>query len=201
MPRERDRPRLQTPPSLGFDAALHERHHWWRSLLFKGAVCGAATALLWWVSGWTGLLVALMLWARAFASDLFALGETLGRGLKAVAFRPVQGRFYAFKGHRVRVLDDELLPQRWIALQDLSTALDAPLPVAVLRRRLPQALREERDGAYVLDEAAMTWLRERRSDRATRLALWVEREVWYPARGRKAGGGAKKEAPEDAPSE
>lgn len=171
---------------LGFDAASHEKHHWWRSLLFKLAVCGAATALLWWVSGWAGMLVALMLWGRAFAPDLVALGETVGRGLKALAFRPVQGRYYAFKGQRIRVLDDELLPQRWIALDDLATALDAPMPAAVLRRRESQAVRDLRDGIYVLDEAALAWLREQRGDRAGRLAQWIEREVWYPARGRKA---------------
>ncbi len=185
---------------LGFDAVSHEKHHWWRSLLFKGGVCGAATALLWWASGWAGLLVALMLWARAFADDLVALAETMGRQLKILAFRPVQGRFYAFKGHRIRVLDDELLPQRWLALEDLATALDAPMPAAVLRRR-NCSLREERDGVYVLDESVLAWLREQRDDRATRLAHWVEREVWYPARGRKASYAQKKGASEDAPSD
>jgi len=185
--------------SLGFDATSHEKHHWWRSLLFKAVVCGAATALLWWASGWAGLLVALMLWGRAFASDLVALGETAGRGLKSLAFRPVQGRFYAFKGHRIRVLEDELLPQRWIALKDLATALEAPMPAAVLRRRQP--LREERDGVYVLDEVALGWLREQRNDRAGRLAHWVEREVWHPARGRKASYAQKKGAPADSPGE
>lgn len=186
---------------LGFDAASHDKHHWWRSLLFRLAVCGAVTVLLWWASGWAGLLVALMLWARAFAADLVAFGEVLGRGLKQLAFRPVQGRFYAFKGHRVRVLDDELLPQRWIALDDLATALEAPIPAAVLRRRQAQALREQRDGLYALDEVALAWLREQRGDRAGRLAHWVEREVWYPARGRKASYSPGKRASEDAPSD
>ena len=184
---------------LGFDAASHEKHHWWRSLLFKLAVCGAATALLWWASGWAGMLVALILWGRAFASDLVALGETVGRGLKALAFRPVQGRYYAFKGHRIRVLDDDIERHRWIALEDLSTALGAPMPAASLRRRHPQSVREQRDGSYVLDEVVLTWLREQRGDRAGRLAHWVEREVWYPARGRKASYAQKKGASEDAP--
>ncbi len=171
---------------LGFDAAGHERHHWWRSLLFKLALCGGVTALLWWMGGWAGLLASLMLWGRAFAADLIALSETSWLGLRFLAFRPVQGRFYQFKGHRIRVLDDEVDAHRWIALDDLSTALGAPLPLRTLRRDQPQALRELRDGCYWLDEAALAWLRAQRSDRAGRLAQWVEREVWYPARGRKA---------------
>lgn len=183
---------------LGFDAASHERHHWWRSLLFKLLLCGGVTALLWWVGGWTGLLACLMLWGRAFAADLMALGETGWRGLRHLAFRPVQGRFYQFKGHRMRVLDDEVDARRWIALDDLSTALGTPLPLRTLRRSQPQALRDERDGSYWLDDAALTWLRAQRGDRAGRLALWVEREVWYPARGRKASY-QQKGAPGPAP--
>jgi hypothetical protein len=171
---------------LGFDAASHEKHHWWRSLLFRLAVCGGVTAMAWWFSGWMGLLVSLLLWGRVFADDLIDLAGVVWRGLRHEAFKPVQGHFYQFKGHRLRVLDDELLPQRWIALDDLATALGAPMPAASLRKRDPKAVSEQDDGAYVLDDAALAWLREQRSDRAGRLAQWVEREIWYPARGRKA---------------
>ncbi|CAM3889547.1 hypothetical protein [Roseateles saccharophilus] len=177
-------PRREPP---GFDAAAHERHHWWRSLLLKLALCSGVSALLWWSSGWAGLLVSVMLWARALAGDLMALLETAWRSLRQLAFRPVQGHFYQFKGQRIRVVDDDLDAHRWIALQDLATALGAPMPAAVFRRRQPQALRERPDGVYLLDQAALAWLGEQRSERAGRLRLWVEREVWYPARGRRAG--------------
>jgi hypothetical protein len=170
----------------GFDAASHEKHHWWRSLLFRLAVCGAVTAAAWWSSGWTGLLISLMFWGRVFAADVIDLAGVAWRGLRHEAFEPVQGRFYQFKGHRIRVLDDELLPQRWLALDDLAKALGEPMPAAALRRRQPEALSDLSDGAYLLDEAALAWLREQRSDRAGRLAQWVEREVWHPVRGRKA---------------
>ncbi|MFG6439600.1 hypothetical protein [Roseateles sp. LKC17W] len=191
---------------FGFDAASHERHHWWRSLLLKLSLGGGIAALLWWwVGGAAGLLVGLLVVLRALgqalAPDLVALGATLWRSLRGLAFRPVQGRFYQFKGHRIRVADDELLRQRWLALDDLATALGAPLPAAALRRRWPQGLTDRRDGVYVLDEVALAWLAAQRSDRAGRLRQWLEREVWYPARGRKAGyqqQGAPMGAPEDA---
>ena len=171
---------------LGFDAAAHERHHWWRSLLLKLAVGSVVSWLAWRFAEIYGLLVSLMLWARLLADDLMALIQTAWQVLRGLAFRPVQGRFYQFKGQRIRVLDDELLPQRWLALDDLATALGAPIPAQSLRRRQPEGLSEEPDGLYVLDEVALAWLRDRRDDRAGRLAHWVEREVWYPARGRKA---------------
>jgi len=186
---------------LAFDAAAHERHHWWRSLLLRFAVCAVLTWLSWWGVGWAGLLVSLMLWARVFAADLVALGEAAWRALRLLAFRPVQGRFYQFKGHRIRVVDDDIERQRWLALDDLATALAAPMPAAVFRRRQPQSLRDLPDGVYLLDTAALDWLRAQRSDRAGRLALWLEREVWYPARGRRASYGQRKGAPTGAPSE
>ena len=37
------------------------------------------------------------------APDLVALCITTWRAFRGLAFRPVQGRFYQFKGHRIRV--------------------------------------------------------------------------------------------------
>lgn len=188
---------------FGFDAVSHERHHWWRSLLLKLAMGAVFVASTWWVMGgkvglMVGLLIALRALGQALAPDLMALIATLWRQLRALAFRPVQGRFYQFKGHRIRVEDDDLLRQRWLALDDLATALGAPMPATSLRRRWPQGLREQRGVTYVLDDAALAWLGEQRDDRAGRLRLWVEREVWYPARGRKASY-TQKGAPSGAP--
>jgi hypothetical protein len=189
----------------GFDAVSHEKHHWWRSVLFKLAI-GVAVALLWWWLGGAvgvavGVLIALRAVAQALAPDLLALGATVWRAMRGLAFRPVQGRFYQFKGHRIRVEDDDLLRQRWIALDDLATALEAPMPAAVFRRRDAQSLRQFRDGLYVLDQAALDWLAEQRTlDRAGRLRQWVERDVYYPARGRRASYQAKG-APVSAPGD
>jgi len=188
---------------FGFNAASHERHHWWRSVLFKLALGGVSVALAWWVVGGTagialGLLISLRALGQALAPDLMALIATMWRGLRSLAFRPVQGRFYQFKGHRIRVEDDDILRQRWLALDDLATALGSPMPAVSLRRRWPDGVRQQRDGIYVLDDVALAWLGEQRDDRAGRLRLWVEREVWYPARGRKASY-TQKGAPAGAP--
>lgn len=185
---------------LGFDAAAHERHHWWQSLLLRVLLCAAVSGLLWWSGGWSGLLVSLMLWARALAQDLMALLGTVWGSLRHLAFKPVQGRFYQFKGHRIRVEDDELLRQRWLSVDDLATALGAPMPAASLRRRWPDGVRQQADGVYAMDDVVLAWLGAQRDDRAGRLRQWVEREVWYPARGRRASY-TQKGAPAGAPRE
>ncbi|RTL46445.1 MAG: hypothetical protein EKK53_04090 [Burkholderiales bacterium] len=175
----------------GFDADSHERHRWWRNLLFKLMPALASCALLTWWMGWgmgltLGVVIALRFTAQALAPELVALAGATWRQLRWLAFKPVQGRFYQFKGHRIRVEDDDLLPQRWLALSDLATALGGPMPAPVLRRRWPEGVRDRRDGVYLLDEVALAWLSEQRDDRAGRLHHWVQREVWYPARGRRA---------------
>ncbi|RZL35247.1 MAG: hypothetical protein EOP35_15025 [Rubrivivax sp.] len=182
--------------SFGFNAAAHERHHWWRSLALRWGVCGLLTSVMWLGGGWLGvggmlgLLLSLRLWAQVLAADIMALGSWLWHLVRRQAFKPVEGRFYQFKGHRIRVEDDALLPLRWLSLDDLAMALGAPISAGVLERRAPEALFEQRHGLYVRDDIVLTWLREQRSDRAGRLALWVEREVWYPARGRRKAGEA-----------
>lgn len=187
-------------PRFGFDAEAHERHHGWRSLVFKLAIGAVTTWVVWRFGGWTGLLVSLMLWARLLADELMAGLLMAWHALRGLAFRPVQGRYYQFKGHRIRVEDDELLRQRWLSVGDLSRALGAPMPLPTLRRRWPDGLREQRDGVYVLDDVAMAWLAEQRDARAARFRQWVERDVWYPVRGRKAGL-IEARSPEGAPEQ
>jgi hypothetical protein len=183
----------------GFDAVSHERHHGWRSLLFKLAVCSALTALGWWGSQWVGLLISVMAWAHVFAEDVLALIGWVFGLLRWRAHAAVEGRFYQFKGHRIRVLEDSIQPQRWVAVDDLCRALGAPLPAQALGRQHADALWTARDGLYLLDDVALVWLRGQRSERAGRLAHWLEREVWFPARGRKASRLKKKGAPDGAP--
>lgn len=192
-------------PPFGFDAARHERHRVWRGVLFKLLPCLAISAVLvWWLGAAVGSAVAVLVLVRfigpALAPELVALGAAVWRAMRMQAFRPVQGRFYQFKGHRIRVEDDELLPQRWLALDDLATALGQPWPAVTLRRRWPDGCRQQRDGFYVLDDVALAWLSEQRQERAGRLQHWVARDVWYPARGRKASY-TPKGAPAGAPRE
>lgn len=191
---------------FGFDARSHERHHGWRAALLKLSIAGAVVATIWailrsWESVLLGSLISLRFLGPALAPELVELVASLWHGLRGLAYREAQGRFYQFKGHRIRVEDDELLPRRWLALADLATALGQPLPVPVLRRRWPEGLCERADGVYLLDDVALAWLGEQRDARAGRLRQWVERDVWHPARGLRASYAAPdgKGAPAGAP--
>jgi hypothetical protein len=101
---------------------------------------------------------------------------------------------------RVREDEDNRESRRWIAVDDLALVLESPVRVVSLQLRQAGGLREWPDGWYVHDDAALAYLRERQVERAARLRVWVEREVWYPGRGRRASyTETKKEAPVQAP--
>jgi len=169
-----------------FDAVRHERRHPWASLALRLAVC---LLLSWGIGrllGVFGLLISLPLWGRAFAPELLEMGSWAYRSLRGLALRDVSGRYYVFKGHSLRVLEDELEPRRWLLLDDLARALDEPISASALRLRHPEGLRQFGSQLYLSDDAALAHLAERHSPRSARLRLWVEREVWFPARGRRA---------------
>jgi len=136
--------------------------------------------------GVIGLLLTLPFWAHAFAPDLVALAGLVRRGARQWLWRAESGQHYAFKGQPLRVLDDELERRRWIHVGDLALALEEPISLSGLRLRHAAGLQELGDGAYLSDEAALAYLAERRAERAVLLRRWVEREVWFPARGGKA---------------
>ncbi len=186
---------------FGFNAFAHERTHGWRSFAMRLAICSIVTWALYAMGGIVGALPALMLWAKVFAADLVALGEVVMHQLRRLAHREIEGQHYAFKGQRMRVRDDDSREaRRWIAVDDIALALGAPVRVVSLQLRQSGGLRQWPDGWYVHDDAALAYLAERQVERAARLRVWVEREVWYPARGRKASYDEKK-APQAAPAD
>jgi hypothetical protein len=192
--------RRRRPGGFGFDAVRHEKHHWWRSLLLRAAICAAVSWLLIKLGGLVGGVASLALWGRLMAQDLMGGIELLGAWLRGRAFRPVQGQFYAFRGQRMRVFDDEVERCRWIAVSDLEAALEDSLRVSTLQRDFGAGLRCEDGQWYLRDQEALDCLWTRQADRAGALRAWVEHEVWYPARGRKASYTAKG-APAGAPKE
>lgn len=155
-------------------------------MLLKLAVGAASVALCWWGSGWMGGLVSLAFLGRLFARDLVDLGGFVLHQLRARAMAPVQGRFYAFKGHRVEVVDDDVDRVRWLAVDHLAAALGEPISERALSLRHAAGLRRVGTRLFLRDEEALAYLGERQAERALALRHWLRREVWHPARGRAA---------------
>lgn len=171
----------------GFNAVDHEKYFKWRTLLAKLLFSAAATYVFMKLGGWVGVFMGVVLLGYVTGTELRAGVTWLGQAARAWGYRPVQGQFYAFRGQRMRVMEDEVERCRWLAVPDLQAALEEPIAVPTLQRRFPEGLKQAPDGWYLRDQEAMAYLGERQTERAGPLRHWVERTVWYPARGRKAG--------------
>ncbi len=173
---------------FGFDAVKHERRQAWYARAARLLVCVGVCALALRLLGPLGLFMALPVFAVVYARSLLELPGALRRRMRARAWRSVSGRFYEFKGLSMRVVDDEVEHMRWLLVDDLAKALGEKLKIGALKLGHAQGLRELPEGGlYISDEAALAYLAGRQTERSARLRVWVEQEVWYPARHRHAG--------------
>jgi hypothetical protein len=147
------------------------------------ALCAAAIYPLWRVFGAFGLLFGAPLLGVALARPLYELTAEFVRLTRWVALRDVQGRYFAFKGQRVRVIEDAA-HCRWLKLADVHTivgrntserALQLALPTAVRRIGIPPA-------TYLQCEALPAYLGRATSLRTLHFLHWAEREIAHPAR-------------------
>ena len=153
------------------------------SLALRLAIWLLALWALWRLTGVFGLLLSLPLFGIIVARSLVDLGIELHYKMKHAHWRHLEGRHYAFRGHRVSVLEDAD-HRRWVRLADIRaivgfTASDGALavtyPNGVQRLGRPAEV-------HVSDEALLAHLQKERSPDAIRLSAWVEREIVFPAR-------------------
>jgi len=153
------------------------------SIGLRLAACGLVAWGAWRLLGETGLAVSAPVFGIALAKPLIELAGALRDAMKRSHLRDVEGRHYAFRGHRVQVIEDADR-RRWVRLADVRavvgfTATDGALaisyPGGVRRLGRPAEL-------HVGEEALLAHLRKERSPEAQRLRRWVEREIVFPAR-------------------
>ncbi|CAN5175760.1 hypothetical protein BH11PSE10_BH11PSE10_13260 [soil metagenome] len=168
--------------NFGFNADRHDRRQPWISFAARLLIAaGLTVGMVAWL-GVVGFVLVVPAWGLFFSGDLIRLVPLAWRVARAGFWRSEQGRFYAFKGAPVRVLEDDLEPLSWLHVQDLAQALGEPIKESGLRLRHARALRDEADGLYVSDDAALAYLATRQAGRALRLSQWIRQEIWYPAR-------------------
>lgn len=179
-------------PRFGFTADSLARWHrrWGLGLRLALAVVGTGLSLK--LRGPLFPLVVGLLWGRALLPELRQLAGWAYGALKHAALRKVEGCHYNFRGESVRVQDDADGEGRWVVLADIEHCLGEPLGRLAREAQRDGALRHLNGHACVHDAALLTHLAQHRTNpRAVPLHRWVEREIWFPARGRSnANGGA-----------
>jgi len=154
-----------------------------RTIAIRLAICAAATWCVWRLGFDTGVLFMAGLVGIALARPVIDLAIALWHELRRAVWHDVQGRYYAYKGRPVRVIDDAG-HRRWIRLADIRaivgfTASDASLQITYSGgwRKLGRPAEP-----YLCDESLLAHLLKERAPDTARLRRWVEREIVFPAR-------------------
>jgi hypothetical protein len=160
-----------------------------KSLALRLLGCLSVTYLAWFALGPTGLVWCAPLYGIAFAAPI--LDGTTGalQRLRALAYRDVQGRHFAFKGVSISVAEDDE-GRKWLRLSDVRKLLpwlvgDEPLR-RVLSAGVGQVLPDR--AMRVEAEAFVAYLERAASADSIRFKTWVERTVVFPSKRRLVRG-------------
>jgi hypothetical protein len=117
------------------------------------------------------------------------------RGLRAAALGSVEGRYYAFHGKPVQVIEDAD-HRRWVRVADLRRIVGFTASDGALALTYPSGFRRFGREAYLSDDALLLHLAREPAAAALKLRHWAEREITFPARRVRERLGIRVAAPE-----
>ena len=120
------------------------------------------------------------------AGPLMALFADSYGAIRQATWREAEGRYYAFKGRRIWVVD-VADGHRWIRIADVRAVLGFTASDAALRVTYPDgfALFGRRRVPHLRVEELLVHLRKERTPQASRWVSWLAREVAFPSQRRR----------------
>ena len=153
-----------------------------------------------WHLGWrfgrgNGLALAVVISSPAVALALAPL--VVGflaasvRAVREVAYRDIQGKHFAYKGHRFRIQQD-LTGNRWVRVRDIRGVVpDFPRDQVLVRMATDAIARPEGERDLYFQAGALDdYLSRSHAGATIRFRNWLEREVIFPAGRASQFGGA-----------
>ena len=146
-------------------------------------LCALVIGVLWWKIGVTALVLCSPLIAIALAKPILELLSDLRHAGRALQYRDVEGRYYAYKGLALDVIDDEA-DHRWVRIDDLRRVIDKLPAAGVLERTYPDGCRAfgQPPAAYLKDTALVAYLAKATAPETLKFRRWVEQVIADPAR-------------------
>jgi hypothetical protein len=146
-------------------------------------LCAAVSWLVWRFGGLAAMVGTVPLYGVLLARPLLDLASELRHHSRALVWRKLEGRHFAFKGIPVQVLEDDAY-RRWVRAADVRRIVGFTASDGALALTYPNGWR--RLGApaqpHFSDEALLVHLAKETSPEALRFRHWVEREIAFPAR-------------------
>jgi len=155
-------------------------------LALRVALCIAVSWLAWWSAGATGFVTSLALWGLALARPLLDLAAELRHTLRHAVWHELEGRFHAYRGTPVQVLEDDD-GGCWLRVADVRRIVGFTASDGALALSYPQGWRSagRPPEPHLSTEALLRHLGKESSSEALKFRHWVEREIDYPAQRRR----------------
>lgn len=154
-----------------------------RTLAWRIPIGALVSWLGWRVNGSLGLVVTVPLWGVLLARPIIDLVGELRHGIRTAAWRPVQGRHFAYHGVPLQVLEDDW-HRRWIRAADVRRIVGFTASDGALALSYPDGWRMlgTPPQPHFSDEALLAHLAKESSPQALKFRHWAERDIVFPAR-------------------
>ena len=172
----------------------------WRIAL-RLAICVVVSYAAFRFGGLVAMVPSFMLLGILLARPLLELASETRHAIRAQAWKPVEGRYWAFNGTPVQVLEDAD-HRRWILASDVRGIVGFTASNGALALTYPNGFRNMGSPAapHFSDEALLVHLAKEKSAKALKFRHWVEKEIAFPARRLRQRYGVAEQAPGFEPS-
>ena len=154
-----------------------------RSFIVRIVICAVVSWLSFRIGGVIGVMSSVTLVGLLLARPILELMGVVRGLVREAAWRPVEGRYWEFKGTPVDVIEDEE-HRRWVRASDVQKIVGFTASDGSLRLTYPNGYRTlgSPPESYFSDDALLVHLAKQNSSRALRFRHWVERDIAFPAR-------------------
>ncbi len=155
-------------------------------------LCAGIAFAVWRLLGLVSMVLTLPLFGIALARPLIDLASDLRHATRVAVWQAVEGRHFVYRGVPVQVLEDADR-RRWVRAADVRAIIGHTASNGALALTYPSGWHAMGRPAqpHFSDTALLAHLEKERSPEALRFRHWVEREIAFPARRRRARAGVK----------
>jgi hypothetical protein len=152
-------------------------------IAWRLALCGLVSWCVWRVGGLVPMVCTAPLYGVLLAKPLLDLMSDLRHQTRVLIWRPLEGRYYVYRGTPVQVIEDDA-HVRWVRAADVCRIVGFTASDGALALAYPNGWRLIGEPAepHFSDAALIAHLRKERSAEAGRFTQWAERTIAYPAR-------------------
>jgi hypothetical protein len=157
------------------------------NLTFRLLLCAVMTYLAWRQADVIGLVFSSLVFGLALSSPVLELMTHFSSHIRHRAFSKVNGRHYVFQTISIDIIEDEN-QQCWLRLADVRKVIEGFPRDSVIVKLYPDEFMIDKKlgGTRIGAKALVNYLQNSSNVTAMKFKLWIEREVIFPRKTRRA---------------